>query len=209
MLASRDLMRTRAIPVPTRVPRSRLTVLFVAAAWLLEAARAAGGAPPPGSLAPNFALTTQQEDRLWLAELRGRAVVLAFGCTKCGVCPGLVEGLVDIARGLGDALGPRVLFALVTVDPAHDSPGALRAFGHAHGLGPPAWVFLTEERSGEVDVVARRYEIEIRRAGDRIDASCAVTLIDAAGAIRGRYDVTSLRALDGSLRGLLGLPASR
>ena len=57
--------------------------------------------PAAGSPAPNFALTTQQNDRLWLTQLRGRAVVLAFGCTGCGACPGLVPGLADVARGLG------------------------------------------------------------------------------------------------------------
>ena len=184
--------------------RSRLTILVATATWLLVAGGGVHGAPPsPGSLAPNFALTTQQEDRLWLAQLRGRAVILTFGCTRCGACPGLVDGLVDVTRGLGDASGRRAVFALVTVDPAHDTPAALRAFGRARGLGPPAWVFFTEERSGEVDVVARRYGIEIRRAGDRIEASCAVTLIDAAGAIRGRYGTGTLDGLRRDLRAIL------
>jgi protein SCO1/2 len=191
-----------------RVPRSRLTILVVTAAWLLAPGGGAHGAPPsPGSLAPNFALTTQQEDRLWLAELRRRVVVLTFGCTRCGACPGLVDGLVEVTRGLGDAPGRRTVFALVTVDPAHDTPAALRAFGRARGLGPPAWVLFTQERSGEVDLVARRYGIEIRRAGDRIETSCAVTLIDAAGLIRGRYETAKLDDLRRDLRAILLLPA--
>jgi len=191
-----------------RPPRFQLTMLVGAAVWLLVAGRGAVAAPPPtGGPAPNFALTTQQEDRLWLAELRGRAVVLAFGCTKCGVCPGVVDRLAEIGRALGDAPGRRVVFALVTVDPARDTPLALRAFGRARGLGPPAWVFLTEERSGEVDLVAGRYGVEIRRAADRIEAGCAVTVIDSAGAIRGRYEAGALDGLRRDLRALLSLPA--
>lgn len=176
-------------------PRFRLTLLAATAVWL-SAGRATAASPPPtGGPAPNFALTTQQEDRLWLAQLRGRAVVLAFGCTKCGACPGVVDGLAEISRGLGDAPGRRVLFAMVTVDPAHDTPSALRAFGHARGLGPPSWVFFTEERPGEVDLVAGRYGIEIRRAADRIHAGCAVTVIDTGGTIRGRYEAGALDGL--------------
>ena len=190
----------------TRAPRHRLTVVY-AAAWLATAPLRAAAAPPPaGGPAPNFALTTHQEDRLWLAQLRGRVIVLAFGCTRCGVCPGLVEGLADVARGLGDAPGRRVLFALVTVDPAHDTPAVLRGFGRARGLHAPAWVLFTEERAGEVDVVARRYGIEVRRAGERIESTCAITVIDPAGAIHGRYEAGSLDGLRQDLRTLLSRP---
>ena len=191
-----------------RGPRSRLTILVATVACLAAARGGAEAArPAPGGPAPNFALTTQQEDRLWLAQLRGQAIVLAFGCTACGACPGLVDRVAEVARGLGDAAGRRVLFALVTVDPARDTPAALRAFGRARGLRAPAWVLFTEERPGEIDVVARRYDVEIRRAGERVEASCPVTLIDAAGAIRGRYEAGSLDGLRRDLRALLGLPA--
>ena len=198
-------------PRPTTCgSRIRLTVLLVAAAaWLSAAPGGAATAPPPapGSPAPNFALTTQQNDRLWLTQLRGRAVVLAFGCTGCGACPGVVPGLADVARGLGDAPGRRVFFALVTVDPARDSATVLREFGRANGLRAPAWILLTEDRAGQVDVVTHRYGIEVRRTGERVEAGCTVTLIDAAGGIRARYEPASLGALAADLRALLGLPA--
>jgi cytochrome oxidase Cu insertion factor (SCO1/SenC/PrrC family) len=189
----------------------RLIVLAVATAWAVVPATSRGAdtaPPPPGGSAPNFALTTQQNDRLWLTQLRGRAVVLAFGCTACGACPDLVPRLADVARGLGDAPGRRVFFALVTVDPARDTPAVLRQFGRANGLPAPAWILLTEDRAGQVDVVARRYGVEVRRAGDRVEADCAVTLIDAAGGIRGRYRSGSLAPLERDLRALLELPAS-
>jgi protein SCO1 len=182
-----------------------LTVLIVAVAWLSAASGRAETAPPPGGLAPNFALTTQQSGRLWLTQLRGRAVVLAFGCAGCGACPGLTERLAEVARGLGDAPGRLVFFALVTVDPSRDTPAALRQFGRDHGLGAPAWILLTEDRAGEVDFVARRYGVEVRRAGNRVEADCPVTLIDTTGRIRARYGAASLAALGPDLRALLGL----
>jgi cytochrome oxidase Cu insertion factor (SCO1/SenC/PrrC family) len=119
-----------------------------------------------------------------------------------------VGRLADVAGGLGDAPGRRVFFALVTVDPARDTPAVLRTFGRANGLQAPAWILLTEDRAGEVDVVARRYGVEVRRAGDHVEADCAVTLIDAAGTIRARYAPGSLDALPGDLRALLSRAAS-
>jgi protein SCO1/2 len=190
----------------------RLIILALAAGWVVASAMSSSadtaGPPPTGGPAPNFALTTQQNDRLWLTQLRGRAVVLAFGCTGCGACPDLVPRLADIARGLGAAPGRRVFFALVTVDPARDTPGALREFGRANGLRAPAWILLTEDRAGQIDVVTRRYGVEVRRAGERVETDCAATLVDAGGEVRARYTLPSLDALERDLRALLGLPAS-
>ena len=202
-----DSMATRTM---IRVPRPLMALLLLTVQWLLAAPGWADpvAGPPPGSPAPNFALTTQQSDRLWLTQLRGRAVVLAFGCTACGACPDVVRRLRAVAHELGDVPGRRVFFALVTVDPARDSPTVLREFGRAHDLRAPAWILLTEDRPGQTDVVARRYGIEIRRAGGRTEASCAVTLIDGAGVVQKRYEPGELGALAADLRATLGLSAA-
>jgi protein SCO1/2 len=189
--------------------RSTWRAILTAAVVCLTTTSGAPASPPPlHGPAPNFALTTQQNDRLWLTHLRGRAVVLGFGCAACDACPDLVPRLAEVARGLDDAPGRRVFFALVTVDPDRDSPAALREFGRARGLRAPAWLFLTEDRAGQVDAVARRYGVAVRRGGERVEADCAVTLIDGDGRIRGRYDLGSLGQLGRDLRGLLGLPVS-
>jgi protein SCO1 len=177
-------------------------IVGLAASWL-SAAPVLAAPPAAGQPAPNFALTTQQSDRVWLTQLRGRVVVLAFGCASCGACPGLLERLADLEHGLGDAPGRRVFFAVVTVDPARDTPAALRAFGRAHGLRVPAWILLTEERRGEVDAVARLYGVGVRRQGDRVEADCAVSLIDGAGVIRSRYAPGALDGLARDVHALL------
>ncbi len=192
--------------------RARSTLLTILAGAVMCASTAPVGgetAPPPArGPAPNFALTTQQNDRLWLTQLRGRAVVLTFGCTACGACPDVVPGLAELARDLGEAPGRRVFFVVVTVDPARDTPAVLREFGRLHGLRAPAWLFLTEDRAGQVEVAARRYGVEVRRVGERIEADCAVTLIDGDGRIRARHDLGSLGPVRTDLRMLLGLPAA-
>jgi cytochrome oxidase Cu insertion factor (SCO1/SenC/PrrC family) len=203
--AGRSTVRLTVVPARWRM------VPAAVAAWLLVAAlptEAEADLPRLGAPAPNFALTTQQNDRLWLTQLRGRAVVLAFGCAACGVCPDLVPRLDNLARSLGDAPGRRVFFLLVTVDPARDTQTVLREFGRARGLRAPAWLLLTEDRPGQTEAVARRYGVTVRPGAGGRESECVVTLIDAAGRIRARHGLGSLEALRGDLRTLLGMPAS-
>ncbi|MBI4013303.1 MAG: SCO family protein [Candidatus Rokubacteria bacterium] len=184
----------------------RAAALALAGAALLPGT--AGGAPatlPRLGPAPSFALTTQQGDRIWLAHLRGRAVVLAFGCTGCGVCPALVATLRDVARGLGGAAGRRVFFALVTVDPARDTPAALRRFARQQALDPAAWVLLTGSPA-EIEVVTRRFGLAARRDAASVARDCLVVLIDQTGVIRGRYAAAELARLPADLETLLVEP---
>ncbi|MGH7359618.1 MAG: SCO family protein, partial [Candidatus Rokuibacteriota bacterium] len=118
-------------------------------------------------------------------------------------------GLAELARSLGDAPGRRVFFVVVTVDPARDTPAVLREFGRLRGLRAPGWLFLTEDRPGQVEVAARRYGVETRRVGERIEADCVVTLIDGAGRIRARHDLGSIGTIGRDLRALLAVPSSR
>jgi protein SCO1/2 len=170
----------------------------------LAAAADAADLPRRGP-APNFALTTPQNDRLWLTHLRGRAVALAFTCTTCGGCPQLLPTLAATSRALGDAAGRHVFFVAVTTDPARDTPSVLREFGRRQGLRPPAWLFLTG-RSAEVDVVLGRYGVEVRQVEGRREAPCLAVLVDAAGAVRARYDAATLEGLPADLRALLAEP---
>lgn len=191
--------------------RGGLARLLVVLA-VLAAGSAAGLGAPPGARPPaegalprlgvarNFALTTSLRERLWLAQLRGRAVVLGFFCTACASCPGQVPALAALARALGPAAGSRVVFALVTLDPRRDGPAALRAFAEARGLDPAAWVLWTG-KPAEVAVVARWYGVVVEGAGLR--HTCPLTLIDRRGVIRARVEDGAAEALRPALEGLL------
>ena len=161
-------------------------------------------APPLPRLGPasNFALTTHQNDRLWLAHLRGRAVVLTFTCTTCGACPEVMPTLADLARRLGEAAGRRVFFVAVSVDPARDTALVLRRFLQERGLDPTAWLLLTG-KPAEVDVVTRRYGVAVRRQDGGVTHDCRVVLIDGAGVMRASYDAAGLGRLGADLEALL------
>jgi protein SCO1/2 len=182
----------------------RLAALGLAASALADAAASPAGLPRLGP-APNFALTTQQNDRVWLTHLRERLVVLTFFCTTCDACPGLRHGLLALSRSLPpEALG-RVFFVAVSVDPARDTTAALRQFARDHRADLRSWLFLTGGPA-QVDVVTRWYRVEVRRDGGRVHHACAATLIDRAGVVRARYETDDVERLRADLAALLAEP---
>jgi cytochrome oxidase Cu insertion factor (SCO1/SenC/PrrC family) len=179
-----------------------------AVAALLALGVAPGSAAPPlPRLGPafNFALTTQQNDRLWLTQLRDRLVVMTFTCTTCQSCPGLMPTLADLSRRIGGAAGRRAFFVAVSVDPVRDTPLVLRRYLHEAGLDPVAWILLTG-KPVEVDVVAGRYGVAVERRGGAVTHECRVVLIDGAGVVRGSYDARTLGRLLADLDVLLAEP---
>ena len=90
--------------------------------------------------AAEFALTDHDGRAVSLRSYRGAPVLLFFGYTHCpDVCPLTLDRLTRAIRTLGrDARDVRVL--LVTLDPARDTPAALKAYATRFG---PAVVGLT------------------------------------------------------------------
>jgi protein SCO1/2 len=89
-----------------------------------------------GAVATDFALRDQHGRMVQLSALRGRIVVLTFLYTHCvDVCP-LIAGNIDRAvRSLGPR-GREVVVVAVSVDPDHDTPGAVSRFVAEHRLSP-------------------------------------------------------------------------
>jgi protein SCO1 len=122
--------------VPTRVVLALFTLCLCAAAgvagvWLARAgdepaaAGWAGAIRPPGARLPDFALTSQDGERVTAAGLRGRALVVTFLYSTCeDTCPATVQSI----RGALDDLGRDVPVIGVSVDPANDTPERARAF---------------------------------------------------------------------------------
>ncbi|HEX3794412.1 MAG TPA: SCO family protein [Acidimicrobiales bacterium] len=142
------------MPFPRRLPRTfRRAPLALAATLGIGALLAAcgGGAPPapPQSQGlvltkatpQHIALTNQFGRTVSLADLKGKAVVLAPFLTLCqDECP-LVLAAFDALRRDVDAagLGHKVVFVEVTVDPGRDTVARLAAYQKEYGADWDLW----------------------------------------------------------------------
>jgi protein SCO1/2 len=154
---------------------------------------AAHAAPTPEALptigpAAPFTLTTQDERRLSLRDLRGKVVVLTFIYATCtDTCPLLTAKMASLQPRLGPDFGRRVYFVSVTVDPARDTPAVLKGYGTAHGAKFDGWAFVTGTPA-EIREIAKRYGVYARKTarGD-IDHTFLTSVIDQRGTLRVQY----------------------
>lgn len=121
----------------------------------LAAATEIPGAP----VAPDFELRDPGGRPVELSDFRGRAVLLTFLFTSCpDVCPLTVDklraGLDDLGASAGDAH-----VVAVSVDPAGDTPRAVRRFVRRHHM-EGRMTYLTGSRA-ELARVWRSYGVAV------------------------------------------------
>jgi protein SCO1 len=166
------------------------TVLTLAAsvAALAVASAAAGGVPVlPGTTAQDFALRDQNGRVIRLSQQRGHVVLLTFLYTRCpDVCPLLASNLNTVLRSLPPQERRRVRVLAVSVDPAHDTTRAVRAFVRSHAL-LPQFHYLVGSRSDLLPVwQAYNLLVEVQSV-ERVSHSAYVLLIDRTGRPRIYY----------------------
>jgi len=169
-------------------------VLLVALALLafpaLPIAREANGSRelPVIGAAPQFTLTSQDGKPFALADLRGKAVVVAFIYTECpDICPMLTQKMVEIQDELGPDFGAKVAFVSISLDPEHDTPEVLKDYAQFWGAKPEGWTFLTGSPEAVRDVT-RHYGVFFAKKEDgSVDHTQLTTIVDFAGQMRVQY----------------------
>ena len=166
-------------------------VVLVMWAWLGRApGHAVSGTAQLAKIgpAPEFTLTTQDNARLSLGDLRGKVVAVTFIYTSCAdTCPLLTAKLAGLQAKLGADFGPKVFFASVTVDPERDTPEVLKQYARAHGANPAGWAFLTGTPF-EIRAVAKHYGVSYRKtSGGEVDHTFLTSLVDQDGILRVQY----------------------
>jgi protein SCO1/2 len=182
------------LAAPARRRTRSLGRLAVLAAALAIAAAVAGcggsssdrvafsGTPVPGTpQAPDFTLVDQSGTHVALSQQRGRLVLLTFLYTHCpDVCPLIAQNLNTVLRNLPAADAARVRVLAVSVDPAGDTPQAVRSFVQRHRL-LPAFRYLTGSRS-ELEQIWGDYRVAAQPISSGLSAHTAATyLIGADG----------------------------
>ena len=142
----------------------------------------------PDEIAPAFRLTDQEGASLSLADLSGNWVLLDFVYTQCpGPCPILTGIHVDVQRQLPADLRERVHLVSISLDPARDTPEAMKAYALAHGADLSDWSFLTGD-AGAIDDVLSDYGVGSGvQPNGQIEHLVITFLIDAEGHIQKRY----------------------
>src|SRR3954470_1198901 len=123
--------------------RCRSTVgwfaLLVAAGGLLGPRPAAAGGPWGGDYFPNVPLITQDGKvvRFYDDLLKGKSVVINLIYTHCsGSCPLETARLSQVQHLLGDRVGKDIFFYSISIDPANDTPKALKAYAAKFNVQP-------------------------------------------------------------------------
>ncbi|MBS2026881.1 MAG: SCO family protein [Deltaproteobacteria bacterium] len=156
---------------------------------------------PPGARAaelpvmwpvPAFDFTDQDGHRFTDHELRGKVWIGDYIYTTCtSACPILTAHLRMLQRKLD---GHAVSFVSFSVDPAHDTPAALKAYAARWHGDESRWRLLATKNAGALHAFATGMQTEVTASAspdDPVMHSERFVLIDAKGQVRGRYDSTS------------------
>jgi protein SCO1/2 len=180
--------------------RRRLRLLCgCLASWLALPClpRAAAAPLPVIRTAPPFALTTQDERPLALADLRGKVVLVSFVFTTCsGTCPATTARLGGVAAELtrqGLLEKDQVRLVSITLDPKRDTPRALRRYRELYDIQGDHWSFLTGTQSDVGKVMAAWGMWAKPARNGQLDHPSRVFLLDARGRVREIYSLEFLK----------------
>ena len=167
------------------------TFLLGALLLLASATTGAREAPLPGdSVYQLQAQLIDQDGRTqpWAA-LRGKPRLVAMFYTSCQyICPLIVDSGKAIEHQLSPAERGRIGIVLISMDPARDTPIALRKVFEKRGLDAGGWL-LASPPAADVRAVAGLLGIRYRQLADgEFNHGSALVLLDAEGRIIARTE---------------------
>ncbi len=141
---------------------------------------------PLGHAIPDATLTDQHGQRLSLASLRGKVVVVSFIYSRCPLpdyCPRIMANLGALRDRFGDRLGKDLVLLTVTFDPKYDTPATLKAYAERHRADVPGWHFLTGS-AAEIARVCSLFGVEYWPDEGLITHTLQTAVIDREGHLR-------------------------
>ena len=165
----------------------------------LPAASAAGAADTAGTQAlPGQSLyhldahlTDQHGAALQWADLRGQPQLVSMFYANCHLmCPLIIENAKAVQKQLPENLRARLGVAMVSLDPARDTPAALAEVGARHRT-PGEWRYLAPG-SNDVRALASVLDVRYRfREDGSINHTSVLVLLDADGRPLARSEVAN------------------
>ncbi len=135
---------------------------------------------------PKFELTNQDGQKFGSSELAGHVWVADFIFTQCaGLCPMMSARM----QKLQSQLPGNVWLVSFSVDPDHDTPAALKAYGEKYNAQDGRWYFLTGPAAtiASVENGMKTYA-QPATHDSPIQHSSYLLLVDSNGKVRGVYD---------------------
>jgi protein SCO1/2 len=150
---------------------------------------------PRITLAPGFVVRDQDAHTLTSEDLRGAITLYSFSYSACEQpCPDTTAVMQAVTAKLPavDTLGVPVRLITLSVDPARDTPEALRRFGERYGADFEQWRFATDEAARLKHLVGGGFGIyyQAQLDGD-VQLDPAFMLVDGNGLLRAEYRTAS------------------
>lgn len=173
----------------------------------------AGGAEPqPGAEVPDVKLVNQDGRPLSPKQFKGRALVVTFIYTRCPLpdyCPLMSTNFAQLNSAImSDAsLKKRAHLLSVTLDPEHDQPPVLKAYGTTYAGGKfDNWDFATGDPA-EVRRLAEFFGLTYKVESDQVIHSLRTAVLTPDGKLFKIYRGNEWKP-DEVLSDLRNLPAS-
>lgn len=97
-----------------------------------------------------------RRQRFYTDLLSDKVVLINVVFTRCpSACPLMTQHLKAVRRELGEQFGREVRFLSLSVDPAYDTPQAMKRFAAQQGVDVPGWRFLVADAATTRAVLGR------------------------------------------------------
>lgn len=116
----------------------------------------------------------------------GRPTLITFIFIRCGAmefCPRMNSQFKAIQETLQAGEGPELRLLSVTLDPEHDIPERLKAFGEAIEADPRFWNFATGTKE-EIDRLTKAFRVFKEHRDGTINHTLCTALITPEGVIQ-------------------------
>lgn len=195
-----------AVPSGWLLLRPRATALPEGARIELRPVEGRPATLPVLAQLPAFSLVDQDGSPFGSAQMQGAVWVVDFVFTRCpSICPRMtaqMKRLQDESAKHGSAL--RLLS--VSVDPAHDTPEAMKRYLGKYGADEARWRFLTGPLGDIEKTVTEGFKVGIDRGDGGADDFMSIThggqfvVVDRKGRIRAFHDSSEPGETSAALR---------
>src|SRR5690606_1712082 len=155
--------------------------ILLALALLVNCGAAfAAGLPEDSVYRMDVPLETHRGDEVTLASLQGQPVIVSMFYGSCPhVCPMLISTIQQVERQLPSDARDALRVAMISIDPARDTPGHLAEVADRHGVDSARWL-LARTTSGKTRPLAAVLGIKYKALPDgEFNHTSVLILLDA------------------------------